>query len=262
VTICSPVSSTLLAVALLAATVAPAFAQRGGNTATNTLTNTTLAGQTTVSPNNGLDAMVMTTPATDNALYDTQPLAALFVRPPVSPSTRNFAAGIWVVTNGSAMDKGRGIAVQNVGHSDSFYAQLDGSDACGFCSYVFAPAFGAAFGVADPAGVGVYVKELPAGGGANLATYEANEVGASELVRLNAAESGKNGIVFRMGQPGNRAIAVQDISEKTVFSLSADTGRLDAAGYSANGVPGVTASGTSCVITRITNGLITGAKCQ
>ena len=203
----------------------------------------------------------LTTPTSTNSAWDVSPLAALFVRAPVVASSRNFISGIWVETNGAAQDKGRGIAVHNLGHSDAFYAQLEGDGACGYCGHVNSAGFGTAIGLANPLAVGTYVKESPGGGGANLQTFEANESGASEMLRFNSTQSGKAGMVFRMSGTGNQAMVV-DTPTGQPFKVRADTGSVEASSYAVAGQLGVTVSGVSCTITAITGGIVTGAVCQ
>lgn len=208
--------------------------------------------------------LTLTTPDVTSPLYDTQPIAALTVNPPANPSTRNFASGIWVVTNGAAQDKGRGVAVQNVGHSDAFYAQLDNSDGCGYCALVNAgPAYAVSIGLRHPDAVGEIIQQMPGGGAANLASYQGNEPGAAELLRVGSTQATKVGVIFRMPAPGNLAVVVKNASEQNAFTVAADTGIVTAGGYRASdGAVGITRSGSNCVITAITDGLITGAVCN
>ena len=58
-------------------------------------------------------------PSRDEAEFDHRPVAALHTTAPERPTTRSFVSGIWITTHAAEMDRGRGLAVHNLGASDA-----------------------------------------------------------------------------------------------------------------------------------------------
>src|SRR5580692_11789075 len=81
--------------------------------------NSTTAGFSATTSNDG------------SATWDTQPLAAIHIIGPATATTRNFNVGLWVDTNGSNVNLGRGIIINNIGHSDSLYIKNSGTNSAG-----------------------------------------------------------------------------------------------------------------------------------
>jgi hypothetical protein len=85
-----------------------------------------------------------------------------------------------------------------------------------------------------------------------IISYTNNQSTAFQM--LNAAGTG----TIRLPYANNQDQTVVDVDAKgTVFGAN-----VEAPSFSSGGKPGVTVSGTNCVITQITNGLITGATCS
>jgi hypothetical protein len=85
-----------------------------------------------------------------------------------------------------------------------------------------------------------------------IISYTNNQSTAFQM--LNASGTG----TIRLPYVNNQNQTVVDVDAKgTVFGAN-----VEAPSYSAGGKPGVTVSGSNCVITEITNGLITGATCE
>jgi hypothetical protein len=85
-----------------------------------------------------------------------------------------------------------------------------------------------------------------------IISYTNNQSTAFQM--LNAAGTK----TIRLPYVNNLDQTVIDVDAKgTVFGAN-----VDAPSFSSGGTPGVTVSGSSCVITAITNGLITGATCS
>ena len=180
---------------------------------------------------NEANGLTLMTPAATDVGWDATPVAALYINGPAVPSTRTFAAGIWVVTDGGSVDHGRGIGVQNNGASDSFYTQVDGAGGTGYAVLVNGVgAFGLACAVAADADGGVF-EQAAGGGTATCLKVEGDIVGAAELMQINSTQTSKTGIVYRMAGAGNTAIAVKDGSENTIFSVAADTGVIATSSY-------------------------------
>lgn len=100
-----------------------------------------------------------------------------------------------------------------------------------------------------------YLKAQPGSflllNGMRIIAFTNNQSTAFQM--LNAAGTG----TIRLPYVSNEDQTVVDADAKgTVFGAN-----VEAPSYSSGGKPGVTVSGSSCVITAITNGLITGATC-
>jgi hypothetical protein len=100
-----------------------------------------------------------------------------------------------------------------------------------------------------------YLKAMPGSllllNGMRIIAYTNNQ---PAFQMLNAA--GTNSIT--LPYVNNLDQTVIDVDAKgTIFGAN-----VDARSFSSGGAPGVTVSGSSCVITAITNGLITGATCS
>ena len=101
-----------------------------------------------------------------------------------------------------------------------------------------------------------YLKLMPGAtlllNGMRIISYTNNQTNAFQM--LNAAGNG----TIRLPYVNNLNQTVIDVDRKgTVFGAN-----VDAPAFSSNGKPGVTVTGTTCKITAITNGLITGATCS
>jgi hypothetical protein len=101
-----------------------------------------------------------------------------------------------------------------------------------------------------------YLKAMPGSflllNGMSLISYSNNQSTAFQM--LNAAGTA----TIRLPYVNGHDQTVVDVDAKgTVFGAN-----VEAPAFSSGGKPGVTVSGTSCVITEITNGLITGATCS
>jgi hypothetical protein len=108
----------------------------------------------------------------------------------------------------------------------------------------------------DRSGQTQYLKAMPGAflllNGMSLISYSNNQSTAFQM--LNAAGTG----TVRLPYVNGRDQTVVDADAKgTVFGAN-----VDAPAFSSGGKPGVTVSGTTCIITEITNGLITGATCS
>lgn len=172
-------------------------------------------GAPSVDINNTDDALTLTTPDSTSATWDSQPLAALHIAGPPTPTTRNFLAGIWVETEGSATDKGRGIIITNTGASDGLYVQCDGVGATGIASLLTASsvnATGLVVGTTLASHVGVEVRQetsIVATAGGVLVTIQA-EGASTEMIRIGSATKSQVGIVFRLFTAGSQPIVVKN----------------------------------------------------
>jgi hypothetical protein len=115
---------------------------------------------------------------------------------------------------------------------------------------------GDAWSYLDRSGQTQYLKAMPGSflllNGMRIISYSNNQSTAFQM--LNAAGTG----TIRLPYVNNEDRTVVDADGKgTVFGAN-----VEAPAFSSGGKPGVTVSGTSCVITEITNGLITGATCS
>lgn len=167
------------------------------------------------------------TPSTDSATYDGQPIAALKVDQATSPTTRNFVSGIWVITNGSAIDKGRGILLQNLGSSDGIYIQCDGDDCTGQAILLTNSAEGATamvIGTIRSDHVGLVIRQETAisASAASETLLDVKANGAvTEMVRIGSTVSGQNGIVFRLvGSAGSAVWTVKDATDATTAFMN------------------------------------------
>jgi hypothetical protein len=174
-------------------------------------------GAPSVNVNNTTDALTLETPTNPSATWDGQPLAALHIRGPASPTTRNFLSGIWVETEGNAVDKGRGIIITNTGASDGLYVQCDGASGTGMAVLLqtgATSATGLVIGTTVAGQVGVVLRQetaiTPTAAG-NLLAIEAEGTGSTEMVRIGSAtKNSQIGIIFRFFGSGCLPMVVAD----------------------------------------------------
>lgn len=188
--------------------------------------STVLVGQ-----NNLTQALTLTTPDTNDVAYDTTPLAAIYINGPGSPSTRNFASGLWVVTEGGSVDKGRGIGVQNLGASDSIYIQNDGASGTGLAVLNNEACVAIVTENRHASATGAVFRQGTGGGATTVAKFEGNIAGTAELINISSNQTGKSGIVFRASGAANKAITVIDAGTATAFEVGADDGHFFSTAY-------------------------------
>lgn len=175
---------------------------------------------------NAENAVTLTTPDTTDVAYDTTPIAAIYIEGPTSPSTRNFVSGIWVVTEGDATDKGRGIGVQNLGASDGIYVQNELAGGTGVAALNVAAGVGFVAENQDASAVGFVMRHGTGGGASTLGKFEANIAGSAELVTIASDQTSKFGVVYRMSGAGNEALTVFDAGAAKALVLGADDGHV------------------------------------
>lgn len=161
---------------------------------------------------NAGEALTLTTPNPGDPIYDGTPIAALKIAGPPSPTTRNFEAGLWIITEGGAIDKGRGILLQNIGASDGLYIQCDGANCTGEAILLTASslnATGMVIGTIDVTHVGLVLRQEtaidPSANGVLMQLQADGSV--TEMMRVGSTLAGQNGIVFRFF--GANAIPMQ-----------------------------------------------------
>jgi hypothetical protein len=186
--------------------------------------NTCIGDPATLSLNNTDHRLQLQHPDSTSATWDSQPLAAIYIDGPASATTRNFLAGIWVVTNGNAIDKGRGIGIQNIGKSDSLYIQNEGTDSTGQAIYLTPTSTGSTGLVLSTTLAthqGLVARQEtnidPSAAGV-LAVFEANGA-ATEMVRLNSDVNSQVGIISRMVGNGSLPIVIKDAMDAQVASV-------------------------------------------
>lgn len=179
-----------------------------------------------VAKNNTTHALTLTHPDATDSSFDTTPIAALRILTPPTATTRNFVSGIWVTTQANAVDKGRGIAIQNLGASDGLYIQNDGASATGFASLLTATATSATGGVIGTtlsSQVGLVIRQetsiLPTAASATLLQIDANG-SVTEMGRINSTVAAQAGLVFRMSGSGASPIIIKNASDATVFQAN------------------------------------------
>lgn len=172
-------------------------------------------GVLTIPKNNTADPVVLVHPDSTSATWDSQPLAALKIAGPSTPTSRNFLCGLWIVTDGAAVDKGRGILVQNVGKSDGICIIQEGEDGVGQAIVMQTAADNATGMVISPTRsdqAGLIVRQElsidPAASG-NLITLEANG-DVHEMMRVNSTLGSQVGIIFRMTGASALPIVVEN----------------------------------------------------
>lgn len=192
------------------------------------------------------NALTVVHPDSTDVAYDSGPLAAITVLAPPTATTRNFDSGIWVITNGASVDKGRGIGVQNLGQSDAVYIQQDGANGSGLVVAMNSGnTGGTGLVVAIAAGGGavgsVFRQQSPNGGTATLIQVQGGVAGTAELVQFSNGSgiTGKTGIIFRMAQGSvtNACLSVHNSADAEVF-------KIDSAG-TISGSGGLTQTGNS-----------------
>lgn len=173
------------------------------------------------------NAINLQIPDTNDAAFDSAPIAAIFIRPPNSPSTRNFVSGIWIGVEGNTIDKSRGIGILNEGLSDSYYTELAGAGGSGYAALLTGN--GATGIVVENRGtgqVGCLLSDGTGGGTSNLLTLASDQTGAAEMMRVNSSTTSKVGTIYRMSGAGNSAVIVKDAGDNTVVDVKADTGLI------------------------------------
>ncbi len=139
-----------------------------GNPGSSVWNNTD--GQLSFSANDLRSAVKLKMSSSDSATWDSQPMGALEIAAPTSPSTRNFVSGLLVTTYSDTADKSRGIFVNNAASkSDGIYVHNVGG------------------------GVGVAVETQDAGTPTTNSYGYANQVNSSTSIGFytySTAESG------------------------------------------------------------------------
>lgn len=170
------------------------------------------------------------TPSTDSATYDGQPIAALKVDQAAAPTTRNFVSGIWLITNGGAIDKGRGILLQNLGASDGIYIQCSGDNGTGQAIYLTQAAENATAMVvsttrSDQLGLVIRQEVALDPAAASLCLLQVQADGAAtEMIRVGSDVASQVGIIFRLTGATSSPIVVKDGSDVTVAGISGGGG--------------------------------------
>lgn len=187
------------------------------------------------------------TPVTNDAAYDLSPIAGLKIAAPAAASTRNFVSGLWILTNGSAIDKGRGILLQNLGASDGMCILQDGVDGTGEAILLTASAtnaVGAVIGTTLASQIGLEVRQetsvSPTAASDSLLVLLANGA-VTEMGRIGSTVAAQIGFVFRMWGAGSYPVIVKDASQITVASVAGD-GAIAGKSFTMNTKPNVTGS--------------------
>lgn len=195
---------------------------------------------------------IFQTPNVTDVAYDTTPIGAIHIRAPTAASTRNFVAGLWVETNGSAVDKGRGILVNNTGASDGIYIQQDGVNGTGLavlCTASGTGATGIVVGTILSSQVGLTLRQeialVPTANCTTLLSVQA-EGAATEMVQIgSAAVAAQVGVVFRLYGVGAKCIVVKDSLSNDKFTLTAAGAVIAAASATAHSATAIPAGGTA-----------------
>ncbi|MEW6731305.1 MAG: tail fiber domain-containing protein [Acidobacteriota bacterium] len=179
-----------------------------------------------IAKDNSRPALLLTHPDTSDPIYDNQPISALKIQAPPSPTIRNFVAGLWIETVGGMVDKGRGILLNNWGASDGIYVQQDGTDGTGFAIGLTKNCLrgtGAVIGtLLNTHKALVLRQELSIDPNAQCNSLLEVEASGSltEMVRLNSTVNNQVGIISRMTGIDSKILVVKDPTEQEVFVLN------------------------------------------
>lgn len=197
----------------------------------------TMTGPLAINKNSTTEALTLTAPDPTDVAYDSTILAALRVAPPPTPWTRNFLAGIAVVTSSGTVDKGRGIIVQNnASKSDAIWANNRGGGVA-FATDIedagtpTGNSYGFIGRVYSGTSVGMLLDTTnPLAAGPTLA--QINHYGTSAGVGLSIGMAGNaahTGIIIR-NQGGNtsaKALIIKRASDANVLTFTNETSFLN-----------------------------------
>jgi hypothetical protein len=158
----------------------------------NNLTVASIAGQTTgdsirmYRSKNLVGSFEVPHASLDDPLLDAIAIGGLWIRPPASPSVRNFESGLLVETYSNTIDKGRGIFINNAAsRSDAMYIHnLGGGVGIGIESGDLVVPTTNSYGIAQQldsvTSIGEYIYSGATSGGPRLLWLEQRATAAAE----------------------------------------------------------------------------------
>lgn len=211
----------------------------------------TLEPPINIAQDNTNNALTLTTPDSTDPMWDGQPLAALKIDGPPTPTTRAFLCGLWVITNGGSIDKGRGIIISNIGQSDGLYIQCDGINGTGEAIYL-TPAATTATGLVISTTLasqtGLVLRQetpiIPTAEGILLSMLANGAV--TEMAQVGSTLAGQVGFVFRMFGANSLPVAIVDAIGTQLFLLTG-TGEFYTASTGDNFIEGIVKHGATSI---------------
>jgi hypothetical protein len=205
--------------------------------------------------NNAGAAITLVTPNSTSAAWDSSPLAALHIASPATATTRSFLAGLWVETNANAVDKGRGILVNNYGQSDGIYVQMDGPNGSGLAVLQqtdSANSTGIIVGTTLGTQTGVTIRQetdIAAGASKSLLLLQAltnggNASSATQMLAIASDAANQTGIITVLTGANSNALVVQNPVNTTLAQINGAGGIWGTAFYAGAG----TTPGVSCTV--------------
>jgi hypothetical protein len=216
---------------------------RPAGDSSNACASTAFTNTNVVIPNNNTgNAITLTTPNPTSATYDTTPIASIFINQPAAATTRNFISGIWVQTNAATTDKGRGIAVNNLGASDSIYVQNDGVGSTGLAilnTALSTNATGGVIGTLLSNQTALILRQEtainPSAASTTLLQVQADGA-LTEMMRVNSSVASQVGTIYRMTGANAVPITILNPSLNNTFQVNNNGGIVSGVNGGAAGI--------------------------